>query len=87
MKHETPRTNEIVNSIQCESIPFSTAFWRLLELTRELERELQIIKSSDEKSKDESPSSLAPSRPRMSKQRKPAVSSEDRQPIFVSRYE
>jgi hypothetical protein len=37
--HETPRTNALIQEVQSTPIPFDTAFWRLLELTRTLEVE------------------------------------------------
>ena len=39
----TPRTNALLMEIQSTPIPFDMAFWRLLELTRNLEVETGML--------------------------------------------
>jgi hypothetical protein len=43
-RDDTPRTNELVREMQSTPIPFQIAYWRLLELTRNLEIENNQLK-------------------------------------------
>jgi hypothetical protein len=43
-KLETPRTDDMINRIQTEAIPFEVSFYQLIDLTRRLEREVKQLR-------------------------------------------